>query len=205
MAFNFHAISTVNGFNLAEVASALQKAVRRAQEEEALHWAIEMADSGFSKYMFKRLKIIAAEDIGLIDPQAFQLTKMAEDAYEQEKKASKSEPDKLYIALAVLYLVRSKKNREVDDFLGTILHQRENGKFPEVPDYAVDGHTQRGKQKKETKLQMWWNSGRVLQNVAGGNKYFDYMWENEGKQHIDGMGDNDWVTDELKRLQAVRK
>lgn len=201
--FDFQSIVTINGYKLAEVASALQKDIRRGHEEQALHWALEMADSGYSKYMFKRLKIIAAEDIGLINPRAFMLTKLAEDAYEQEKKATKGEADKHYIALAVLFLARSPKNREINDYLGTILYQRTNGELPEVPDYALDGHTARGKQMGRDKLKEWWNSGRIVLNAQGDNHYFERMYEYEGRQSIDGSGEDNWLDKEFARLEEL--
>ena len=35
-------IWTANGYNLFDVISALQKAIRRAEEEEAMYWALEL-------------------------------------------------------------------------------------------------------------------------------------------------------------------
>ena len=60
---------TVNGYYFSDVASALQKAIRRGQEKEAVFWAFEMADSKAEMYLWRRLVTIASEDIGLAAPE----------------------------------------------------------------------------------------------------------------------------------------
>jgi hypothetical protein len=42
------------------VASALQKAIRRGNEREALFWASELDLAGYGGYVWKRLRIIAS-------------------------------------------------------------------------------------------------------------------------------------------------
>jgi replication-associated recombination protein RarA len=53
------------------VVSALQKSIRRAKEEDAMYWALEICDGGNHKAGFtrlcKRLNVIISEDIGLAD------------------------------------------------------------------------------------------------------------------------------------------
>jgi len=56
---------TLGGYLTSEVTSALQKSIRRALEEEALFWATELDLAGFGANAWKRLRIIASEDIGL--------------------------------------------------------------------------------------------------------------------------------------------
>jgi replication-associated recombination protein RarA len=50
--------------------SALQKSVRRGQEELALFWMDEMIDSGYINYFWRRMSVIVVEDIGLANPFA---------------------------------------------------------------------------------------------------------------------------------------
>ncbi len=64
-----YVLKTKGGYLLDEVVSALQKCIRRGREEEAMYWALEMAESGCGKYLWRRLMIIGAEDVGLADPQ----------------------------------------------------------------------------------------------------------------------------------------
>ena len=66
----FAELPTVGGYLCGEVASALQKSLRRGEERDALFWATELELSGFGKYVWKRLRIIASEDVGLAEPLA---------------------------------------------------------------------------------------------------------------------------------------
>lgn len=207
MAFSFHALTTKHGFKLDEVSSAMQKEIRRGNEKEAVHWALELIESGYARYMFKRLKICAAEDIGMADPFSMVLVKQIEESWEKEKrsKAEGGEADRHYFTLAVIYLARCPKNREINDCIAYVEHERAIGQVPEIPDYAIDGHTSRGREMGKDKIKEWWNSGRVVANATGDNKYFDKMYEVQGKDAIDGYGENDWLKKEQKRLKQVRE
>jgi len=57
---------TARGYDFFEVASALQKEIRRGNEEAALYWALELG-SKFDDFLWSRLSIIASEDIGPAD------------------------------------------------------------------------------------------------------------------------------------------
>jgi hypothetical protein len=46
----FSELTTGSGANCAEVASALQKSIRRGLEREALHWSSELDQAGFGNY-----------------------------------------------------------------------------------------------------------------------------------------------------------
>jgi len=61
--------TTVNGYPLDEVRSALQKSIRRRKEWETFYWAYELYDSGMWAYLVRTLVTIAGEDIGLANPQ----------------------------------------------------------------------------------------------------------------------------------------
>jgi len=61
---------TNGGYKLDEVVSALQKEIRRGNEEQSLYWALELAESGYLKLLMTRLQVIASEDIGLADSNA---------------------------------------------------------------------------------------------------------------------------------------
>jgi replication-associated recombination protein RarA len=59
--------TTVNGYAADEVRSVLQKSIRRGWVEEAVLAAYELYDSGpeSEEMLWRRLEIIAAEDVGL--------------------------------------------------------------------------------------------------------------------------------------------
>ena len=63
--FRFAEQITPGGYRCDECASALQKTIRRGEERDALHFATELALAGYGGYVWKRLRIIASEDVGL--------------------------------------------------------------------------------------------------------------------------------------------
>lgn len=141
--------NTVGGYLCEEVASALQKCIRRGLEEDALFWATELDLSGFGEYVWKRLKIIASEDIGLEEGsgRAVIIRSLYENWREQRKKDDKRHaPERLFLVHAVLVLCRSYKSRVVDNAL--IVFYEGEREQREIPDFALDRHTQRGRRLK---------------------------------------------------------
>lgn len=138
---------TKGGYDLFEVASTVQKAIRRGEEDTALYFAVEMFESGFDEYLWKRLRIIASEDVGLAEPNIaaniWALYEMHEE--QKKKKDTKHVPERLFLTHAILLLCRAKKSRLVDWTL--IAYWEGHGQEPrrEIPDYAFDKHTARGR------------------------------------------------------------
>jgi len=135
---------TVNGHNLFEVVSGLQKAIRRGQVDDALYWATDMDLSGFSGYLWRRLFIIACEDIGLANPDAITQVNALFNAYHAQKPSKNQGPKRLMLAQAVIVLATSPKSRLVDDAMVVHYWDHEN-QYREVPDYALDKHTSKGR------------------------------------------------------------
>ena len=77
---------TKRGYMLDEVTSALIKSLRRGMEEESLFWAQEIEESGYWKYIWKRLLIFCAEDVGMADPDAIVRINALAQAYETIRK-----------------------------------------------------------------------------------------------------------------------
>ena len=173
-------LRTSGEYPMDEVASALQKCIRRGLEEEALYWALEL-ESNFMMYVWKRLAVTAAEDIGMANPMASVLVNSLWQSYEMiRKNTSTKSVDENLLAFAVIYLCRSPKNREVDDFKNVVVEgrkdqQRLNGEPQnqarrEIPDFALDMHTDRGRRMKRG-LQHWWEEGIEISNEIGGSRY----------------------------------
>ena len=53
---------TKRGYEFGEVSSAMQKAIRRADAKLAGYWALELWESGFGQYVWRRLLTVNAED-----------------------------------------------------------------------------------------------------------------------------------------------
>lgn len=135
---------TARGYDIYELLSALQKDIRRGNEYQALHWAIEL-ESFNPKMLWNRLKIISSEDIGPANSMATILIHtLAQQYYDALDKQSDSK--RLFLVHSVLYLARSKKSRIVDDLLITAYGNiKYNDEKLEIPDYALDAHTVNGK------------------------------------------------------------
>lgn len=165
---------TAGGYALDEVTSALQKCIRRGLEEEAMFWALEMADSGYGQYLWRRLMVIAAEDIGLADPQALIVASGGWLATKESTKSFTSPPGmKLeFLGPTILYLCRAPKNREGDDFCWYIMERRKRGLRLQVPDFALDEHTDRGRQMGRGRA-FWFEEASKLHGTVeiDANKY----------------------------------
>jgi replication-associated recombination protein RarA len=138
---------TNKGLDFYEVSSAFQKCVRRGLEDEAMYWAVELHESGFGDYLWKRMKVIASEDVGLAEPlMVLQVKALWENWKEQRKddKVTQKTSHRLFVTQAVLLLCRAKKSRLIDHF--NIYHFRSHSTTNlEIPDFAFDKHTRRGK------------------------------------------------------------
>jgi replication-associated recombination protein RarA len=143
----FGQLTTEGGYLNSECTSAMQKCVRRGLEEDALFWATELDLAGYSAYVWKRLQIIASEDIGLADPTVcLQLRALYENWVEQRKNAPKERRNvtgRIFLVHAILICARAKKSRIVDNATITMYE----GERPqrEIPDFALDMHTSKGR------------------------------------------------------------
>ena len=90
--------------------SALHKSVRGSDPDAALYYLARMLDAGENPlYLGRRLVRMAAEDIGLADPQALVITNAAKDAYDYLG----SPEGELALAQATVYLATAPKSNAV--------------------------------------------------------------------------------------------
>ena len=161
-------LQTENGYSFSEVASALQKTIRRGLEEDAMFWAAEM-ETRFHDYLWKRLQVISIEDIGIADIQIVLYVAEMRTLYQELKKEYDKAPDKksrsfrMVLANAVLAMCRAKKTRIGDEFNIVIYGRRENGWKLEIPDFAYDQHTSKGRRMGRG-AEHFWTEGVKLSN-----------------------------------------
>lgn len=136
-------LKTPGGYCLDEVVSALQKAIRRGQEEQALFWMMELVKGHYIAYLWRRLSIVTIEDVGLADPHAPILINSLAQLNERVNKSYYIET--FHPAMAVLYLCRAPKSREIDYACDYTDLKRKSGRRLEVPTEARDCHTEVGK------------------------------------------------------------
>ena len=158
-------LKTTNGYHFSEVASALQKSIRRGIEEEALYWGTELDKSGYGEYVWKRMRIIVSEDIGLAEPilPAIIWSLYQMWVAQRKKKDEKHHPERLFLIHGILLLVRAKKSRIVDH--ATVIYYSGNLPHLEIPDYALDKHTMRGRRMKRG-FEHFFTEGIKLENEA---------------------------------------
>ena len=139
-------ITTVNGYDFFECSSAMQKSIRQGLEDEAMFWAVELYVSNYAEYVWKRLRIISSEDIGLAEPNiSANIWALYEMHKEQaKKKDDKNEPQRLFLTHAVLMLCRAQKSRLIDWTLIDHWTCHKN-KLRPIPDFAYDKHNEKGR------------------------------------------------------------
>lgn len=151
---------TRKGYDFFEVISALQKAIRRCEEENAVYWALELYKSGFSKALWNRLLVITSEDVGLAESGIEVSINALYNNYLALIEKKKDSPEALLPTLhAVVLLARAKKSRyiallcEYDEFVGY--------DYRDMPDEALDKHTRRGKAKGRGLLYFYKESAKL--------------------------------------------
>lgn len=137
-------ITTRNGYACDEVISALQKSIRRGLEEQACMFAYELYISSpqLEEKLWRRLLTISVEDIGMGNPNAAILVN---NLYQMSKEFDYADGDRpIYFIHAIRYMCQSEKDRSSDLLKNICMKSFAMGKLPEIPDYALDKHTQRG-------------------------------------------------------------
>lgn len=180
----------IGNYEWDEVASSLQKSIRRGMEYEACFWGYVFHQSSFGGYLWRRLSIIACEDIGNGDPQAVILVDALWSNWERLHKQNK-EPtlDKLLLPIqAILYMCRCKKTRENDSLVNLIHENWKDNKRLEISQVALDPHCQKGRSvygkfgdledgKEKERIKMWFKEWSFITNKA-----YEDKWEQEIKK-----------------------
>ena len=163
---HFAAMRTRGGFALDEVASALQKTIRRGHEREAIFWATELDLSGYGNYAWKRLRIICSEDVGIAWLEGPAVIRALYDNWVEMRKAEKDRPPErssamLFLVHAVVLLTRAPKSRLVDNACALFYTADRQAMGTEIPDYALDHHTSRGRRQGRTEASCYEESYRI--------------------------------------------
>lgn len=136
---------TKSGLDADLVISALQKCIRRADEDTALRMAYELylTSQFHEQKMWQRLLVISVEDIGFGEPTAPNLVKTL---YELHKEFDYGDGDRpIFFMQAIRYLCQCKKERSTDNIKCILMKEFEQGYVPEVPEYTMDMHTIKGR------------------------------------------------------------
>jgi replication-associated recombination protein RarA len=157
-------IRTQNGYDLGAVISALQKTIRRGDEEQAMYWSLELIPT-FEKYLWRRLIVIVNEDIGIANTQLLMLVPIQEQQYMQFRVEGKDGSARLCLSNTILAMCRSEKCRVADHFQCAVLQDKLHSPRLAIPDYAYDKHTLQGKRMGRG-LDHWIKEGCQLDRIA---------------------------------------
>lgn len=160
-------ITTIRGYDLFEVASALQKSIRRGDLKTAGYFALELFESGYDNYCWKRLLTVSAEDVEELVTKEIVALHYAFNKINTPKPLKKK--GRIFISKAVAILCKAVKSRETDH-LQNLIYDRKLGitdseieilladvreESLDIPDYAFDVHTMRGKRSGKTKADFF--------------------------------------------------
>jgi len=166
---NWKEIVTKNGYPTDEVISAIQKDIRRGNTANAVYWAYELCISGkkFQKKFWERMVTIAVEDVGFGNPLATVVINSLKNAFYTDVE---HQDDSLIQALfAAAYLSRSTKDRFIDEIKNCLLMFPER---KEIPDYALDKHTRRGKKMGRGDKHFWTQASKLFPELKGRDKKY---------------------------------
>jgi putative ATPase len=113
-----------------DIISAFIKSVRGSDADAAIHWLARMIEGGEDpRFIARRLMILAAEDIGLADPQALPLAVAAFDTVAQIGMPEGRIP----LAEATIYLALAPKSNAAYNAINAALEDVRAGIQPPVP------------------------------------------------------------------------
>lgn len=185
---------TKRGYALLEVASCLQKAIRRGDAALAGYMAIEMFESGYHAYCWKRLLTISAEDCADIITQEI---KACYDSFQLLNEGAKKPRSRIFISKAVIVMCKARKSRDADHLQNFVYDQelydanalndaveeaRRNPENIALPEYTFDVHTTRGRRKGKSKADFFVEEHAALQPRDQG--LFDYTVDPTTNQNI---------------------
>lgn len=173
--------ATTNGYSVDELRSVLQKSIRRGLVEEAALAAYELFASSpeTEEVLWRRLEIIATEDVGLGLPAAPAII----EAMNQQRQRMQDRGDRwIYCAHAVRLLATAQKDNMSMELAGWTREVVARGERKvELQDFMLDLHTRRGVAMGRGKAH-WWNEGARLENRMPGydSKWGDYLRKLDG-------------------------
>lgn len=120
-----------------DMISALIKSLRGSDPDASLYWLVRLLEAGEDpRFIIRRLLILAAEDIGLADPNALRLAASAQVAFEM---VGRPEGD-LILTEAVLYLATAPKSNTVIKALQKAKKLVQSEEAFGVPNHLKDSH-----------------------------------------------------------------
>ncbi len=190
-------LATTRGYQLSDVASALQKAIRRGDARVAGYFAIEMFESNYTAYAWRRLLTISAEDCADLITREIQALFEAWQTIDKQKRGG----GRIFLAKAVVLLCQHPKSRDADHLTNLVydaksvdesalkaaLDEARAHPIPmPIPAYAYDCHTGTGKRLGKTKRQFFLEEHDALTPRQDGLFDSDLEAVRRGALHLKG-------------------
>ncbi len=139
-----------------DTVSAFIKSVRGSDPDAALYWLAKMVAAGEDpRFILRRLYILAAEDIGLADPDGVQVVSACAQAFEWVGMPE----GQYHLAMATLYLATAPKSNSVGAYWKALKEIKEHGVGP-IPVYLRDkGDVFRGELREHYEQTMGEHEG----------------------------------------------
>ncbi len=119
-----------------DVISAFIKSIRGSDADAALYWLAKMVYAGEDpRFIFRRMLILASEDIGMADPNALQVVVSAAQAFEYVGLPE----GRFHLTQACLYLATAPKSNSTMGFFDA-LAAVENEREADVPNHLKDSN-----------------------------------------------------------------
>ncbi|MEF2979150.1 replication-associated recombination protein A [Subtercola sp. YIM 133946] len=126
-----------NGDEHYDVISAFIKSVRGSDVDASVHYLARMIEAGEDpRFICRRMIVLAAEDIGMADPQALVMATAAADAVQYIGMPEGRIP----LAEAVVYLATAPKSNASYLAIDAAIADVKAGKFGRVPKHLRDAH-----------------------------------------------------------------
>jgi replication-associated recombination protein RarA len=146
------------------VASALHKACRRGNEELAVRCVAEMDLGGYGKYAWRRLRVICSEDVGPAWTGGPAVIEALHRTWIDLRKEKNEAEARLILVHAALLLARARKSRTADHAAWWAYQTDEP---LELPDWAFDRHTRRGRRMGRGRQHFEQEAGLILDHDTG--------------------------------------
>jgi putative ATPase len=178
-----------------DFASVLQKSIRGSDDDAALYWTARMLEAGEDPmFIFRRLTVIASEDIGNADPRALELVVAAREAFRQLGEPEGHIP----LGQAVAYLATApKSNASYKAFKLAKATARKGGSLP-PPAHAVNAPTRL--MKDEGRGEGY----RYDHDREGGHAGLSYLPEGLERRHFYQPSSRGYEVRIAERLAAYR-
>lgn len=157
-------MSKIDMTSIFEAMSAMQKAIRRNEMETAYFFALKIEE--FNPIMlWNRLQVIVCEDIGNANPSLPTTFETLRTWYYREM--DKGKEGVLILAHVISLMATGPKSRDSDNLCSYVYNKQYfEGDYMEIPDYAHDAHTLKGKKMGRGREWFWTESVKLAEDES---------------------------------------